>query len=332
MVRTRSTVQSRPSAPYMINLQGLETNVILAPYTTYKIGGPADFFFVAKNKNDLVSAVMEARKNNIEYFILGTGANILIGDKGFRGLVIKNEADGVSFIDNPAGDTSDNSLGIFLTAESGITIQKLIELTLDQGLSGIEHFAGIPSTVGGAVWQNLHFLSPDRSKTMYIGDIIVGAEILDEDGGIVKVDRDFFDFDYDHSVLHERKLLVTEVTFTLTAKEKDLIQNQINENLKWRNEKQPDYLEFPSCGSVFKKIADVGAGRLIDEVGLKGHKIGGAEISIKHANFIINTGGAYGAGSATAKDICDLIKLAQDKVFAKTGHQLNTEIGMIGDF
>ncbi len=298
----------------MMNIYGLQTNVILAPYTTYKIGGPADYFFIATNKKDLINVVKEARKNKLNYFILGTGANILVSDKGFRGLVIKNEARNITF---------DNHLAI---AESGVTVHDLIKTTSDKGLSGLEHFAGIPSTVGGAIWQNLHFLSPDRSSTVFIENIIDNVEILDEENNIFKVNKDFFNFGYDYSVLHDRNLLVTEVTFSLIPKEKDLIHKRIDDNLKWRNEKQPSLEKFPSCGSVFKKIEGVGAGRLIEKVGLKGYKIGGAEVSEKHANFLVNT------GNATAKDVCDLIKLIQEKVFTETRHKLQTEIGFIGEF
>ena len=300
--------------PIMLNIPDIQTNVILAPYTTYKIGGSADYFFVAKNKENLVNVVKEARKNNIKYFILGTGANILVSDKGFRGLVIKNEADNITF-DNHS-----------VVAESGVTIHDLIKITSGKNLSGLEHYAGIPSTVGGTIWQNLHFLSPDRTKTVFIEDIIENVEILDEENNILNVNKDFFNFGYDYSILHDRNLLVTEVTFRLTAKEKNLIQKQIEENLKWRDEKQPQLEQFPSCGSVFKKIEGMGAGRLIEKVGLKGYKIGGAEVSEKHANYIVNT------GSATAKDVCDLIRLIQEKVFTETGHKLQTEIGFVGEF
>src|SRR3989344_5016419 len=298
----------------MLNIPSIQTNVILAPYTTYKIGGPADYFFVATNKEDLINVVKEARKNNIKYFVLGTGANILVSDKGFRGLVIKNEADNITF-DNHS-----------VVAESGVIIKDLIKITSDKGLSGLEHFAGIPSTVGGAIWQNLHFLSPDRTKTVFIEDIIENVEILDEENSILNVNKDFFNFDYDYSILLDRNLLVTEVTFRLVSKEKELVQKQIEENLKWRNEKQPQLEQFPSCGSVFKKIEGVGAGRLIDKAGLKGYKIGGAKVSEKHANFLVNT------GNATAQDVCDLIKLIQEKVFTETGHKLQTEIGFVGEF
>ena len=298
----------------MLDIPGIQTNVILAPYTTYKIGGPADYFFVATNKENLINVVKEARQNKINYFILGPGANILISDKGFRGLVIKNEARNITF-DNHS-----------VTAESGVIIHDLIKITSNKGLSGLEHFAGIPSTVGGAIWQNLHFLSPDRSKTIFIKDIIQNVEILDEENNILKVNKDFFNFGYDYSILHDRNLLVTEVIFSLMPKEKDLIQKQIDDNLEWRSEKQPLLEKFPSCGSVFKKIEGVGAGRLIEKVGLKGYKIGGAKVSEKHANFLVNI------GNATAKDVCDLIKLIKEKVFAETGHKLQTEIGFIGEF
>lgn len=298
----------------MLQIQNLQKNILLAPYTTYKIGGPADFFVIAKTKQELAHAIIEARKNNVSYFVLGTGANILVGDKGFRGLVIKNEADQVTISGN------------LVTVESGAIIAELIKITAEKNLSGLEHFAGIPSTVGGALWQNLHFLSPDRTQTLFIESIFESAEILDELNVVQKVDKAFFEFSYDTSILHHRKLIVLEATFRLKNKEKELIQKQIDENLKWRGEKQPPVEQFPSCGSVFKKIADVGAGRLIDKVGLKGFKIGGAQISEKHANFIVNT------GTATAQNVIDLIKLAREKVLKETGYKLETEIGMVGEF
>ena len=298
----------------MLEIKNLQKNILIAPYTTYKIGGPADYFVVVKNKNDLVDAIIEARKNKIQYFVLGKGANILFGDKGFRGLVIKNESNNVTILDN------------ILIAESGSTIADLIEISMSKNLSGFEHFAGIPATVGGALWQNLHFLSPDRKKTVYIESILESAEILDESNNLITVKKDYFQFGYDKSILHNRNLLVTQATFILTKKEKYLIQNQIDDNLKWRAEKQPPLEQFPSCGSVFKKIEDVGAGRLIEKVGLKGYKSGGARISEKHANFIVNT------GSATAKDVLDLIKLIQKKVFEETGYKLETEINFVGEF
>ena len=298
----------------MLNIKNLKTKVILAPYTTYKIGGPADYFFVANTKQDLINSVIEVRKNNIPYFILGSGANILFGDKGFRGLVIKNEANSITFHNNT------------VIVDSGVVVFDLINATKNKNLSGFEHFAGIPSTIGGALWQNLHFLSPDRTETVFMDSILKSAEILDEDNNICKVDREFFKFGYDYSILHDRKLIVTEATFVLVPKDISLIQKQIEENLEWRNEKQPQLDEFPSCGSVFKKIEGVGAGRLIEKAGLKGYKIGGAQISEKHANYIVNT------GRATAFDVLSMISLVKEKVKNDTGYVLEPEISFIGEF
>lgn len=292
----------------------IQKNINLALYTTYKIGGLADYFVVVKTKDQLTQAILYARKNNLAYFVLGTGANILFGDKGFRGLVIKNEAENVCFKDNR------------LIVESGATIASLIQQTTIKGLSGFEHFAGIPSTVGGALWQNLHFLSPDRTETVFIESILESALILDESNNVSAVNKDFFEFGYDTSILHSRNIVVLEAIFVLTYKNKTLIQKQIDENLKWRNDKQPPVENFPSCGSVFQKIDGVGAGRLIDQVGLKGFQVGGAQVSEKHANFIINTGGAK------AVDVVRIINTIKEKVFKETGYVLKTEISFVGEF
>ena len=282
----------------------LEKDVVIAPYTTYKIGGKADYFFTANNKEELKKAIAEVKKNSTQFFILGTGANILVGDKGFRGLVIHNQAKNFRFEGN------------LLIAESGAIVSELIDVCVEKELSGFEHFAGIPSSVGGAIRQNLHFLSSDRLSTYFIESIIKEALVL-EAGVEKKVGREYFQFGYDDSILHHNKdIFVLEVTFELEKKDKKIIQDQISENLKWRNEKQPQLSEFPSCGSVFKKIEGVGAGRLIEKSGLKGKQIGGARVSEKHANYIVNT------GSATTKEVRDLIYLVQESVLKETGYNL----------
>lgn len=295
-------------------IPNLQKGVVLAPFTTYNIGGPADYFVVVNDKQSLAQAIFEARRVGLPFFVLGAGANILVGDKGFRGLVIKNEARGVQIIGNT------------VVVESGALVSEVIDVTAKSGLSGFEHFAGIPSTIGGAVWQNLHFLSPDRERTVYLSDIFDSAEVLDEKNVVLVCDKSFFEFDYDFSVLHRRPLVVLEVSCTGSFLSEELIRGQVEKNLLWRKEKQPSYEAFPSCGSVFKKIDGVGAGRLIEKVGLKGHRIGNAKISEKHANFFVNLGGA------TAKDVRDLIAVAQEIVLKKTGYRLETEISFIGEF
>lgn len=292
----------------------LKRNVTLAPFTTYKIGGPADYFVEAQNQDELMQAVTLARQQSVPYFLLGTGANILIGDKGFRGLVIYNRAANLWFTNHK------------ITAESGATMAELIKASAERGLSGLEHFAGIPSSVGGAIWQNLHFLSPDRSRTVFIEEVLDSAKVMLADNAIKEAGVNFFEFGYDDSILHHQEIIVLKATFNLTPKPTDEILHQAAQNLQWRQERQPQLGEFPSCGSVFKKIEGVGAGRLIDQVGLKGKRIGGAQISEKHANFIVNTGGA------TAADIVALAQLAQDIVKKELGYELEMEIGLVGEF
>lgn len=291
-----------------------QRNILLAPYTTYKIGGPADYFFEANNSQELCNAITEARKSKLPFFLLGSGANILIGDKGFRGIVIHNKANDFTFNEK------------MLTAESGAIIADLIEKSAEKGLSGLEHFAGIPSTVGGALWQNLHFLSPDREQTVFISDVLVDATVLDTNGKTTQLKKEDMGFGYDESIFHHKAIIILESTFLLTTKPKEEIRRVIDANLAWRDEKQPHLDKYPSCGSVFKKIEGVGAGRLIDKAGLKGKRIGNAQIAEQHANFILNLGGAK------AKDVRDLIDIIQQTVSENSGYNLETEIKFIGEF
>lgn len=296
----------------------IERDVVLAPMTTFRIGGPADLFYRARTTDELASAVLAARDLELPYFVLGTGANILVGDKGFRGLVIRNEADEIDFVDECR-----------VTAASGVKIfHDLIDTTVARGLGGLHHFVGIPSTVGGAIWQNLHFLSPApaRERTVFIEEVVESAELLTAEGEFRTVDREYLRFDYDYSILHDRDDIVLAVTFRLEPTPVEELRNVIAENLAWRDERHPDLWLYPCAGSIFKKIDGVGAGRLIDECGLKGHRIGNAAIFHKHANIIVNLGGA------TAADVRALIELAQQTVHRELGYELQPEIGMIGEF
>jgi UDP-N-acetylmuramate dehydrogenase len=297
-----------------LTLPNLQRDVPLGPLTTYRIGGPADLFVAVHTKDDLAAAVTAARDAAIPYFLLGTGANILVGDRGFRGLVIHNLA-GHARIE-----------GTRLIAESGATIAALIALAAEAGLSGLEHYAGIPSSVGGAIWQNLHFLAPDRIRTMFIEEVVESAEILTAQGERRTVDRAFFEFGYDDSRLHHEEIVVLEVTFALHPKPRQEILAQAQDNLAWRAERQPPVEEFPSCGSVFKKIEGVGAGRLIDQAGLKGYQVGGVQVSPKHANFLVNI------GNGTAKDVLNLVDHARREVRRTSGYDLEMEIGLVGEF
>src|SRR6266567_6833330 len=189
-----------------LDAKRLKRNEPLAQYTTFKIGGPADLFYDATSADDLAGAVTAARELEIEYFVLGLGANILIGDRGFRGLVIRNTSSHLEFRND----------GI-LWVESGAVMAKLIPQAVERGLSGLEHYVGIPSTVGGAVWQNLHFLSPApaRERTMFIAEVFESCEILSEENDRKTVGPDYVRFGYDDSVFHHRRDIVLAVTFRL---------------------------------------------------------------------------------------------------------------------
>jgi UDP-N-acetylmuramate dehydrogenase len=289
----------------------------IAPYTTFRIGGPADVMFSATSADDLVAAITAARDLRIPYFVLGLGANILVGDKGFRGLIIRNVAKHFRFGEDGR-----------LWVESGAVIAELIKEAVHRGWSGLEHYVGIPSTAGGAVWQNLHFLSPapERARTMFIEEIFESSEILTADGTRRIVDREYMRFGYDTSILHTQGDIALAVTFRLERGDVDVMQRIMQENLSWRGSRHP-WLEFhPSAGSIFKKIEGVGAGRLIDQCGLKGFRHGDAQISHMHANIMLNL------GQATAADVRELIRIAQSAVEAKFGHRLEPEIGFIGEF
>src|SRR4051812_17387973 len=295
----------------------LQANVPLAPYTTFRIGGPADLLFEATSADALAHAVVSAREAGIPWFVLGLGANVLISDKGFRGLVIRNTSQHFEF----QGDGR-------LWVESGAIMAKLIPEAVRRGWSGLEHYVGIPSTVGGAIWQNLHFLSPapERERTMFIAEVFESAELLTQENERRTVDADYMQFGYDDTILHHRADIALAVTFRLERKDPDVMHRIMQENLSWRGGRHP-WLEYhPSAGSIFKKIEGVGAGRLVDQCGLKGYRFGDAQISHIHANIMVNL------DRATSADVIGLIRHAQGAVKERFGHELEPEINFVGDF
>ncbi len=293
----------------------VETGVVLAPFTTFRIGGPADLFCRARTTAELCDVLTLARELEIPTFVLGRGANILVADAGFRGLVVKSEAESIEL-------EADGRV----RAAAGVQVfPDLIEKTLEWQLGGLHHFAGIPSTVGGAMWQNLHFLSPDRDRTIFIEEVVDQAEIFSAQGERKVVERDYFRFGYDYSVLHDQADTVLSVDFRLHRESRKAMEAVIRGNLAWRAARHPDLARFPSAGSVFRKIDGIGAGRLIDECGLKGEVLGSAQIYPRHANIIVNLGGA------TAAQVVALMDLAREMVRRETGYELVPEITLLGD-
>jgi UDP-N-acetylmuramate dehydrogenase len=295
----------------------LRRQVPLQPYTTFRIGGPADLLYEADTADALANAILTARRAGVPYFVLGLGANVLVSDKGVRGLVIRNVATHTVFHDDGR-----------VWVETGAVMSQLIPEAVRRGWSGLEHYVGIPSTVGGAIWQNLHFLSPapERERTMFIAEVFESAEILSEENERKTVDRDYVQFGYDDTVFHHRKDIALAATFKLEQKDPAIMHKIMQENLSWRGSRHP-WLEWhPSAGSIFKKIEGVGAGRLVDACGLKGYRIGDAQISHIHANIMVNL------GEATSADVIALVRHAQKMVKESSGYDLEPEINFVGEF
>ena len=215
-----------------------------------------------------------------------------------------------------------------LYVETGAVMRDLIAEAVARGWSGLEHYVGIPSTVGGAIWQNLHFLSPapERERTMFIAEVFESADLLTVEGERRTVGPEYMRFGYDDTILHHRRDVALAATFRLTRGDPSVMHRVMQENLSWRGARHPWLEIHPSAGSIFKKIADVGAGRLIDQCGLKGFRVGNAAVSHIHANILVNLGGA------TAADVRALIAHIQHTVQERFGHQLEPEIGFIGEF
>lgn len=316
MTTIRPTIDTatRDALASRLGPERLARDVPLAPFTTFRIGGPAELMFRARTPDELVAAIQAARELEIPHHLLGSGANILVDDAGFAGLVIKCEVDGIEWLDAHR-----------VRAGAGVqTFPDLIVDTLRHGRGGLHHYVGIPSTVGGALWQNLHFLSPDRSRTCFIAEVLEEAEILTQEGERSTVGVEYFEFGYDDSILHHRDDIVLSATFRLDETPEEELREVVRENLKWRDDRHPDLWLYPCAGSIFQKIEGIGAGRLIDQCGLKGHMLGGAGIFHRHANIIVNLGGASSA------DVHGLIDLAQETVLRETGHRLQPEIGFVG--
>lgn len=295
----------------------LRRHVPLDSYTTFKIGGPADLFYEADTADALANAILTARQAEVPYFVLGLGANVLISDKGVRGLVIRNVATHTVFHDDGR-----------VWVESGAVMSQLIPEAVRRGWSGLEHYVGIPSTVGGAIWQNLHFLSPapERERTMFIAEVFESADILSEENERKTVDKEYVQFGYDDTVFHHRKDVALAATFRLERKDPAIMHKIMQENLSWRGSRHPWLDWHPSAGSIFKKIEGVGAGRLVDACGLKGYRIGDAQISHIHANIMVNL------GDATSADVIALVKHAQKMVKESSGYDLEPEINFVGEF
>ena len=282
-------------------------NEPLAAHCTFKIGGPAQLFVMPENEQQLCSAVALCKEQAVRYYLLGNGSNILFADEGFSGVVI----------DVSALDAEIAVEDTVLTAGAGVRLAALCKAALKHGLSGLEFAYGIPGTVGGAVYMNAGAYGGE------IAHILVSAQVLTKDGDIRTIDARDMRFGYRRSVLQETGEVVISAKFNLKPGDYEQIKNEMNRLNHLRELKQP--LEFPSCGSVFKRPPGHFAGQLIMEANLKGHRIGGVEVSTKHAGFMVNV------DQGTAKDYEDLISDVIAKVKENSGVTLEPEVRIIGD-
>lgn len=292
--------------------------VSLAPFTTFKVGGPADLLLETHTGEETAAAVKLAHDAGVTITMLGGGSNVVIADAGIRGLVIRTKGGAVTSI----GDR-------LVRAEAAVTINGLVRWTINRGLAGLEAWAGTPGTVGGAIYGNAHW------KTTNIGDLVDSVRLVTRAGALLQAPADRMEFDYDYSRLKRTGEIVLWAAFKVTpVGDPGTLRAVARESLAFRKNSQP--LESPSAGCIFMnpdpvrdKVPDgipPSAGALVDRAGLKGARLGGARVSPTHANFIIND------GSASAADIHALVEQCRLAVKERFGVVLRNEVITLGEF
>lgn len=292
---------------YALSLEcSAEREVSMKNYTSFKVGGPAELFLSPEDAGQTAKLVRFCEKEEIPVFVLGKGSNLLVSDRGIKGAVIyTGKQCGISLV-------NENTV----RAQSGASLAQLCTFALENSLSGLEFAYGIPGTVGGAVFMNAGAYGGEMK------DVLLNSEYVSTDGTSGELDNEAMELSYRHSAYENGNLVITAASVRLAPADRNEIKSTMNDILARRKENQP--LEYPSAGSTFKRPEGNFAGALIEQCGLKGVSVGGAQVSEKHAGFIINRGGA------TAADILSLIKHVQARVKAQTGVSLETEIRLIG--
>ena len=292
-----------------IDKKDIFSNEDMSKHTTFKTGGKADTFVKVDSIENLKYVLQISKENNIPLFILGNGSNILVTDKGIRGIVCQ--------IDIKKFEIKEKGKYIFVTCGSGEKNGGLAQKLLQEEIEGFEFASGIPGTIGGAVKMNAGAFGKEMK------DIVYSTKYMDYDGNIHEMDLDGHKFEYRKSIFDSKKYIILETTLKLKKGNKAEIENKMKDFLNQRKEKQP--YDKHSAGSTFKRGKDFITAKLIDECGLRGKQIGGAKVSEKHAGFIVNE------GSAASQDILDLIKFVQEEVYKQTGKNIELEIEVIGE-
>ena len=281
----------------------------MSKHTTFKVGGPAECYIKIDDIKDLRNILKFAKNNDIKITVLGNGSNVLVLDEGIKGIVLNIRFNKMEML-NFDGKT-------YANIGAGVKISIFGHLLLKNEITGFEELSGIPGTIGGAVRMNA------GAHGKEFKDIVNTVTCMDYDGNIKQFENKDMEFDYRRSMLKDKKYIVLEVGMQFEKGTEKDIREKMEEYAKYRKEKQP--IEYPSAGSTFKRGSDYITAKLIDEAGLKGFSIGGAEVSEKHAGFIINK------GNATAKDILELIEYVRNKIYEKYNKEIELEIEIIGE-
>ena len=280
----------------------------MAKHTSFRVGGEADYFVEIPSIQTLQAIIKYLQNTDHDYYIVGNGSNLLVGDKGFEGVILHL---GNQFATVEVMDTS-------IRAQAGAMLGAVAKVALQTELTGFEFAAGIPGTVGGAMVMNAGAYDGEMRQ------IVKQVNVLNQDGDILELDNDTMEFGYRTSILKSRPLIVLETVFSLQKGKQEIIQEKMDIFAQKRRDKQP--LEFPSAGSTFKRPEGNFAGKLIMDAGLRGYRIGGAQVSEKHCGFVINV------GNATAADVSELMEDVVEKVKDQFQVELEPEIIRIGSF
>lgn len=291
----------------IIPQENVYINEPMSKYTSFKIGGPAECMVKIKTLEQLKSILKYTNENNIKLTIIGNGSNILVSDEGIKGIVVKIE------IDNLEIDIQDKKA--IITVGSGVKLGLLAQKCLKQEIAGFEFASGIPGTIGGAIRMNAGAHGSEMK------DIVKTVTYVDRNGAVHKIESNQAEFEYRKSLFSHNDYIIVETEIELEKGNANEIKEKMTEYANFRKEKQP--IEYPSAGSTFKRGSDFITAKLIDECGLKGYQIGGAQISGKHAGFIINK------NNATAKDVIKLMEYTKEQVYEKFGKIIEAEIEIL---
>lgn len=288
--------------------ENIVRNEPLAKHTTFKIGGPAEYFVTPENEDQLKLVIKVCKESNIPYYIIGKGSNLLVGDKGYKGVIIQiyKNFDWIKI------DTN------IVTAGAGVMLSRLATQAAEQNLAGLQGECGIPGTLGGAVTMNAGAYGYE------IKDYIISATVLNQEGEIFTLNKEELQLAYRTSIIQKNSYIVIEAVFELPYGNKEDILAEIVEFNRKRIEKQP--LEYPSAGSTFKRPVGYFAGKLIMDSGLAGYRVGDIMISMKHCGFVVNV------GNGTASEVRQLIEDVQHIVYEKHQVMLEPEVRIIGEF